>query len=67
MIAEKAKEGTEISNKITNKAMALNKEALSSTEDTVVIVDMTVEEVRMADENTKAAKALQGLVEKFAI
>jgi len=62
---------------ISNISTAINEVAITATEgargvqdiseNTVAIVDMTVEEVRMADENTKAAKALRGLVEKFTI
>ncbi len=36
-------------------------------ENTVAIVDMTLDEVKMADENMQAAKELQGLVGKFTM
>ncbi len=62
---------------ISNISTAISQVAVTATEgakgvqdiseNTVSIVDMTVEEVKIADENSKAAKQLRDLVNQFTI
>ncbi len=62
---------------ISNISIAINEMAVTTSEgakgvqdiseNTVSIVDMTVEEVKIADENSKSAKTLKQLVEKFTM